>query len=179
MNTPSPRRPKIIHRISDRGFAYEEIALDNVLASKLGGPIPDACLNRAERALNALKDQYLEWAYRDLELLKELVEQGDTAQDDAGNEETILGLRRLSHDMRGQGGTFGYPLVSRVSGALNDVLKMPNLRWEQTARLIHLHADIVKKILDNRIEGEGGKAGPKIIERLRTVTESIVACPDA
>ena len=172
MSAPSVRRPKVIHRISERGFPYEEISLDNVLGAKLGGPIPDACLHRAERALSALKDQYMEWVHRDLDLLHETLEGGLDDDDPARREEVIQQLRRLSHDMRGQGGTFGYPLVSQVAGALNEVLKLPHLSAERLVRLIRLHADVIKRILDNRIEGEGGKAGPKIIERLNTLTEA-------
>ena len=179
MSLHSPRRPKVIHRISDRGFPYEEIALDNVLGAKLGGPIPDACLHRAERALAALKSQYMEWVYRDLDLLQETLELGFDDDDPQRREEVLLQLRRLSHDMRGQGGTFGYPLVSQVAGALNEVLKLPHLSAERLVRLIQLHGDVIKRILDNQIEGEGGKAGPKIIERLHTLTEEILLGDEA
>ncbi len=174
MSVSSIRRPKVIHRISARGFPYEEISLENILGAKLGGPIPDACLHRAERALSALKDQYMEWVYRDLDLLEETLEGGLDDADPARRTDIVLQLRRLSHDMRGQGGTFGYPLVSQVAGALNEILKMPHLSADRLVRLIRLHADVIKRILDNRIEGEGGKAGPKIIERLNTLTEEVL-----
>lgn len=174
MTPANTRRPKIIHRMSERGFSYEEIALDNVLSAKLGGPIPDACLNRAERALAALKDQYLEWVFRDLDLMTELLDEGLGSDDDAAHEGVIDQLRRLTHDMRGQGGTFGYPLVSMVASALNDILKMPHLPWAQQVQLIRLHADVIRRILNNRIEGEGGKAGPMIVARLKTLTEGII-----
>ncbi len=175
MSVLKERAPKSIHRTSARGFPYEEIALTNVLKSKLGGGIPEACLHRAERAIATLQDQYIQWVRRDLAHLEELA--GKAKEPFATDEwrKSVKEMQRLVHDMRGQGGTFGYPLVSSVASSLVDLLKQTVIAPPNMARLVRLHTDLIERIIDSRIEGDGGKTGEQILTRLGELTAEILA----
>lgn len=171
------RLPKSIHRTSERGFPFEEIALNNVLKTKLGGGIPEACVHRAERAVASLKEQYLQWVEQDMTHLDELVTHYMTADTAEEAQASILEMRRVVHDMRGQGGTFGFPLVSSVAGALVDILKRRDTNRVRMTRLIRLHADIIGRIVASRIEGDGGATGQRIVSRLMELTAEILDEP--
>ena len=173
------RAPKSIHRTSARGFPDEEIALNNVLKVKLGGGIPEACLHRAERAIASLKDQYVQWVRRDLAHLEELAGQAIEPSDKGNWQRCLKEMQRLVHDMRGQGGTFGYPLVSSVASSLLDLLKQTDITPQNAARLVRLHTDLIERIVESRIEGDGGSTGQQIVTRLGELTAEILTDGDA
>ena len=177
MSDLKERAPRSIHRTSARGFPYEEIALNNALRVKLGGGIPEACLHRAERALASLRDQYEQWVLRDIAHLEELADQGRAAPTDGEWRKCLREMQRLVHDMRGPGGTFGYPLVSSAAASLVDLLKRRDMNAAHAARLVRLHSDLIERIVASRIEGDGGKTGQQILKRLRDLTAEMLADP--
>ena len=68
---------------------------------------------RAESIIAALGDEYLEWLRGDLGQL-------DTSLSQArGSVRAVDDLRRKAHEIRGQGGSFGFPMISQVADALH------------------------------------------------------------
>lgn len=73
----------------------------------------------------------------------------------------------LAHEMRGQGGTFGYPLVSEVSRSLFD-LTLHNLdRSDACCDLIGEHVRIIKAVIREKIKGDGGMVGREMLTELQ------------
>lgn len=73
----------------------------------------------------------------------------------------------LAHEMRGQGGTFGYPLVSQVARSLFD-LTLHNLdRSDACCDLIGEHLRILKAVIREDIKGDGGLVGRELLDELR------------
>lgn len=73
----------------------------------------------------------------------------------------------LAHEMRGQGGTFGYPLVSRVARSLFD-LTLHNLdRSDSCCDLIGEHIRILKAVVRDKIKGDGGMIGRELLDELQ------------
>jgi CheY-like chemotaxis protein len=72
----------------------------------------------------------------------------------------------LAHEMRGQGGTFGYPLVSQVARSLFE-LTLHNLdRSDACCDLIAEHVRILKAVVREKITGDGGIVGRELISEL-------------
>src|SRR3546814_7041237 len=64
---------------------------------------------RAEAAVAALRVDYLRWVEEDLAKLDAALSMA--ARDAAQRDAALQDVHRVAHDMRGQGGSFGYPLV--------------------------------------------------------------------
>lgn len=78
-------------------------------------------LRRAEAAVAAMRDEYLGWLRQDVVRFESLLRQAQGSDDDGGIE--IEAMLRIAHDMRGQGGTFGFPRVSEVATSLCRLLR--------------------------------------------------------
>ncbi|MBX9634973.1 MAG: Hpt domain-containing protein [Magnetospirillum sp.] len=125
---------------------------------------PEA-LARAEAALDALSSHYLSWAEADLASLQDALAQLQ-AQPDAPA--PLARLFTISHDMKGQAATFGYPLLTHIGERLCRFIETHPA--PDGAALIRL-ADMVQaisQVLTLRMEGDGGAAGRDLLTRLDT-----------
>jgi hypothetical protein len=118
-------------------------------------PAPDssidpAALDRAEAALDRLTARYLEWAERDLASLEDFV--GQLRGDPDGVARGVAAVFSIAHDMKGQGATFGYPLVSELTSRIcrmTESNQPPDLE-----RLDRLMAAL-GRVIRQRLAGEG------------------------
>lgn len=84
--------------------------------SKRGGPSPAQAIMRALNAAEDLMGEYQGWAVDDLEALwQEFIEVAKTGN--VGTDK-IEDMFNKAHEIRGQGGTFGFPLVSTIGDSL-------------------------------------------------------------
>lgn len=113
---------------------------------------------RAEEAVSKLSEQYRDWALSDIETLRGCVENlsGDETRDDA-----VAKIRSIAHDMRGQGSTFGYPLITQIAQSISGTLKI-----SLTPDDLIAHIDAVEAIIENEATGDGGDKGRDILQSL-------------
>ena len=71
---------------------------------------------RAESIVASMSEEYLKWLRGDLDELDK------TLSEARGSVRAVDQLRRKVHDIRGQGGSFGFPLISQVADALHKVI---------------------------------------------------------
>ena len=71
--------------------------------------------------------------------------------------------------MMGQGGTFGYPLVTFVLHNLCKFLDASSQMNNQDLRVAALHISTVKQIVTHRLSGKGGEMGNEVIGGLLNV----------
>lgn len=134
---------------------------------------PDA-LARADAALAALNDDYLRWVAADVAALGAAVAElracGPGRRDDAAAR-----VFEIAHDIKGQGTTFDYPLMTRLGQVMCDLLRA----WELDggdgdgllpARLEALAAAMAE-VVAARLSGDGGVRGRDLVCRLK------VQCP--
>ena len=76
---------------------------------------PDA-VDRAQEIVASLADEYLQWLSADIDEIENSLPKADK------NPQRVDQLRRKAHDIRGQGGSFGFPLVSRLVDGLHLVM---------------------------------------------------------
>ncbi|MBM3565487.1 MAG: Hpt domain-containing protein, partial [Alphaproteobacteria bacterium] len=93
---------------------------------KTGGPgaVNLAALERAEQVIANLSDSYLDWVQEDL---KKIAAAYDELKTSGGSDKKVLdSIFRLAHDMKGQGGSFGFNLMTSVGNELCRMIeKMP------------------------------------------------------
>jgi hypothetical protein len=121
-------------------------------------------LARAEEATTALRANYTTWARADVDATQALL---DAAKGDlAGRREHLDRLYAAMHNMKGQGSSFGYPLVTRFSQSLCRLLAPGREIDDPGIKVAQAHLDALKLVLDQRIAGKGGEIGEKLAARL-------------
>jgi HPt (histidine-containing phosphotransfer) domain-containing protein len=145
------------------------------LRAKVGrnGPDPKLLITQAEEAVAGLTASFHEWAQRDLSALEEQLE--GYAKDGEGGGEAVRGMHRIAHDIKGQGGSFGYPLLTTISASLSGYLEGGNPEGGIDPRIVRAHIDAMKVVIRDRIEGDGGKIGARLTDELFALVDRALA----
>lgn len=93
----------------------------------------------------------------------------EVRQTGMAREHGLVRMRRLLHDLRGQAGTFGYPLVSQVGDSACKFIDLSEDFGETEVEVIRMHVDALKAINQSRIKGDGGAIGQELMSGLRKV----------
>ncbi|MBL6959177.1 MAG: Hpt domain-containing protein [Rhodospirillales bacterium] len=146
----------------------------NTLKSKVktGGPgaVDEAALERAEAVIEGLTGSYLEWVQDDLKKLQAAFDQF-VADNNAENLDKIF---QISHDIKGQGGSFGYKLMTAVGNELCRFIEKTETVTPQTAEAIRLHVETLKIIIGRDLKGDGGKEGEALLVGLQQVSDKLL-----
>jgi hypothetical protein len=74
------------------------------------------------------------------------------------------------HNIKGQGASFGYPLVTRIGQSLCRLVAPGRALDEAGLKLAQAHLDALKLVLEKQIAGKGGEVGDKLAARLESLT---------
>ena len=125
-------------------------------------------LARAEEATTALRANYTEWARIDVNNTQTLL---DAAKKGADRQREQLDLLYAAmHNIKGQGSSFGYPLVTRIGQSLCRLIAPGRALDEAGLKIAQAHLDALKLVLDQKIAGKGGEVGDKLAARLEGLT---------
>ncbi len=156
----------------------EIITPPNTLKSKVkkGGPgaISPAMLEKAEQVLANLSDSYLEWVQQDLKNITAAY--GELKSGSGDPKKTLDTIFRIAHDMKGQGGSFGYNLVTSVGNELCRMIeKFPATIGPSHIDAIGVHIDSLKLIVAQKMKGDTGPAGAAMLAGLQKVSAKLSA----
>ena len=162
-------------------MANEELEIinpPNTLKSKvkIGGPgaISPDMLEKAEQVIAGLSDSYLDWVQEDIKKISAAFEELKAGK---GDQKKILeNIFRISHDMKGQGGSFGYNLMTAVGNELCRMLeKLPSPIGPAHIEAIGVHIDSLKLIIAQKMKGDAGQTGAAILAGLQKVSAKLTA----
>lgn len=122
-------------------------------------------LDRAEAALSALSAEYLRWVRADVEALAAAL----AALRRAGPGEWAQAAERvhvLAHNIKGQGGTFGYPLLTRLGQALCALLQGGPAGGEVVLARMDALSAAMAEIVARHLSGDGGAHGRALLNSL-------------
>lgn len=122
----------------------------------------DDAVASAQAAVAGLSDRYIGWVNDDLERL-------DAAIARLGRTENAAALRvvyDVAHDIKGQGSTFGYGLVTAIAHRLCRYVDAAAQRQTVDRTVIDAHVKALRTVVDNRIQGNAGELGAEILEAL-------------
>jgi CheY-like chemotaxis protein len=143
----------------------------NKLVAKLGpldGPSPDMLIARVEAGISALKAKFVSWAQADLDALYRAL---DAARRQLGEAEAhVKEMGRTAHAMRGQAGTFGYPLITKIGNSLCNLTERVGEFGAAEIEALELHVQAIHTVVDGRLEGEGGDVEQVMLAGLKAVT---------
>ena len=147
----------------------------STLKSKVGvgGPnaVDPAALARAEQAIADLGGEYLDWVQEDLKKL----EDGFNAlkASDGGSQELIGVIFRVAHEIKGQGGSFGYDLMTLIGNQLCHFVEELAEAGPSEVEVIGLHLDALKLVMAKQMRGDGGRAGQALLQGLEKVVSKV------
>lgn len=154
--------------------------LPNRLKEKVGGlgggepgEIPLDILEEAEAELEKAATDFTEWAGGYLAKLSKYCEQA-LAQTE-GRRKYFNEINLLAHELRGQGGTFGYPLMSTFGKMLYDVTGAECREDDNALEIVKAHIDAMRAVLREKIAGGGGKVGKELLKSLKAAVEKLTA----
>ena len=87
-----------------------------------------------------------------------------------GRSTIIDDFYRVVHDMKGEAGTFGYPLVTRIGSSLCRYLYDHQEEQDFDLDVLQYHVDAIKAVITNNIEGDGGEVGQALVGELEAMT---------
>tara|TARA_R110000868_G_scaffold56866_11_gene176153 strand:+ start:211 stop:1305 length:1095 start_codon:yes stop_codon:yes gene_type:complete len=147
--------------------------LPNYLKQKMGSNaqrqpfrLPDDVLGDAEQQLKREAEGFLGWAKEYLDRLSRQVTEAKQVSGEArtANFEEI---NLIAHELRGQGGTFGYPLITVFGKSLYEVTKPPCREDDSNLEIVKAHIDTMRAVLREKVEGDGGEIGQALFKALK------------
>lgn len=121
----------------------------------------------AEAAINALKGEYSQQLLTDVEQLSSIFTSVSPDNPDAA---ALDDLFDVAHNIKGQAGSFGYHLVTSIAGTLCDLLRQQSGQTRtHDVKIIGQHVQVLKRVVDKDVVGDGGETGEKIVQSLRAL----------
>ena len=136
-----------------------------------GGPgaVDMEALAKAEEVIANLSDDYLDWVNEDFERLENAYEQLKSGEgDEAENLDTVF---QIAHDMKGQGGSFGYDLMTAIGDHLCRLVEKVDKAGPREIQMIRIHIDAMRVVITKELTGDGGDEGRKLLMGLTLVGE--------
>jgi len=143
-----------------------DIALKELVVSKDGEDV-DALLARTEGIIAALQDQFASGMQDRLDRLSELFFRGWETL--ATREATNKAMRRILHDLKGEGGTFGFDLISEIAELFGSYLRKTPAAF-QKKEAVTGYLEALRMVWNERIEGDGSIATRAMLDRLVRLT---------
>lgn len=159
--------------------------LPNRLREKVGAFGPDAVialdpsvLEAAEEQIQSMAGDYASWVE---ESILRLVDLQTTLALADNNPKDILGeINSIAHELRGQGGIFGYPLVTHCGKSLYEATSGSNYEInENRLTLIGAHVDAIRTVFRNKIAGDGGEVGVMLLGELESAVKKYASSEEA
>ncbi len=119
-----------------------------------GGPSMEAAILSAVNAADDLIGQYQGWAVDDLEKLWQAFI--ETSQKGRADPVRLQELYDMTHEARGQGGSFGFPLISVVGDSLCKYLDGLHRLKARDLDVIKVHILAMKAIFRQELKGQQG-----------------------
>ena len=126
---------------------------------------------KAEEVIANLADDYLDWVREDLVRLEAAYEQLKNAEGDAAAE--LENVFQIAHDMKGQGGSFGYDLMTAIGDQLCRLVEKMDKAGPRELKMIRVHIDAMRVIITKELKGDGGNEGRQLLMGLTLVGDKV------
>ncbi|MDB5459837.1 MAG: Hpt protein [Caulobacteraceae bacterium] len=146
---------------------YKTLSQPN--ANARPGGVDGDVIARAEAALKSLAGQFSRWLQDEIDKL-EAANSRVALEGLAG--EAGEALHTHAHDLKGLGGTYEFPIVTRMAGSLCRLLEAG--RAEAPLDLINAHIETIKAVVRDGIRDEGHPVGALLATSLEERVSAVV-----
>ncbi|HKJ73650.1 MAG TPA: hypothetical protein VKA19_05990 [Alphaproteobacteria bacterium] len=163
--------------MADAGPTVRFYRFANQLKSKTGVPpgasarISPEMLRKAQAAIDEMAQDYPDWAIGQVDQLAERHKR--LVFSPHARMELYKDVNRIAHDMKGQGGTFGYPLVSTIAESLYRLSTMGAKYTDEEVEIVKAHIDSIRIVLQNRERSPDSITGQRVQRALDAVIRKL------
>ena len=148
----------------------------NLKKAKIGtGPakLDPKAIERAERVVKDMEKDYAVWAQDDLGALdasfaRYRAKSGDPA-------ESMRTMFRIALDMKGQGASFGYQMITRIADLLAAFLEDRDTLGPFDCDVVAAHIAAMRAVFAQEVRGDGGVIGSALIDGLNKLIAKAAA----
>jgi chemotaxis protein histidine kinase CheA len=142
-----------------------------------GQPLFDAdAVSRADQAMKAMSGSFEQWLAADIEKLQTARLE---AECEALSDASLDRLMRAAHDLKGMGGSYGYPLVTRLAASLCRLIETE--AGKEAARaspgLAAAHVDALRAAVRERIASDADPMGRALLDALEAQVAALGVAP--
>jgi chemotaxis protein histidine kinase CheA len=144
----------------------EIIEVPNTLKLKVSygaDGVDAAMLERADALMANLQGDFIVWVQEDLKKLQEHFDAA-AALPVAERGHAIKEVFGVLHNMKGQGGSFGYPLVTSLANMLCRFMETRTSFAQPEMDVIHVCINALRLVVAERMIGDGGPKGEKLFK---------------
>ena len=147
----------------------------NTLKGKIkeGGPgaVDLETLEKAEQVIAGMTDSYLEWVQDDLIKIERAF--GELKKASGNRKEQADAIFQVSHDIKGQGGSFGYDLMTVIGNELCRLIERQDDFGDAEIDAIKVHIDAMRLVIQQKMKGDGGATGQALVDGIRKVGDKL------
>lgn len=136
-----------------------------------GRPAP-AQSSQARADIEELMADYRTWARADVARATQLFQAIKAERSSA--RDAFAEIFQAAHDIKGQGTSFGYPLVTRIADSLCRLARDAGEPSTRQIEVAGMHIKALDLVLAQGITGSGGLAGAKICESIEAATRGVL-----
>ena len=135
--------------------------------------IDPSLVGASEAKIVSMKEEYLRWVGGDLNRLSEAFDLA--LKDTANRAKHVEDLYTATVEIKGQGGSFGYPLMTTVGSQLCRFIETQgNDLDDPRMDIVKLHVETLKLVILQKMEGDGGPMGQKLLAGLALAIKKVV-----
>ncbi len=127
------------------------------------GAVDADAVARAEAALKSLSGQFGQWLQDEVDKLESARAR---VRAEGATPAAMEALHGRAHDLKGLGGTYEFPLITRVMGSLCRLLEEPAQRAAAPLALVDAHIDAVRAIVRDDIKDPAHPVGEALCAAL-------------
>ena len=148
---------KIKNKLREKSAGLGKLTQEDVTFDK-------AALDAAMQNLNEMSEEYPDWVSNFIDKLSEAHRRCVDSPDQRRKYYKTINI--IAHDMKGQGGTFGYELITEFSNALYRFTEIGAGFSDNHIEIIKSHIDAMRVVIKDRVEGDGGEIGAELKKSL-------------
>jgi hypothetical protein len=170
---------RVVYRTSEDGkHTYEEIEPLNNLAAKAGitkaTKVPADILERAEAIVENISAEFPQYVQEEIERMRVRAKALSSAVTPEEKREVVEDIKFAAHDLKGQGGSFGYPLLSRISASLYHLLKQATEFDTPIQTAVKVHIDSIALVNSLKMKDPEHPEGKRLVAEVEALTRRLV-----
>jgi chemotaxis protein histidine kinase CheA len=172
--TETAAKPNAPRKVQVRYYRFRNALKEKASGGKAGagsgkGTIAVAALQAAEAEFEKMAEDYPDWVGGNLPNLYQI--HGRCVDTPEQRHQLFRKLHEAAHDLKGQGGTFGYDLISVFAESLYNFTYAAEEYSDNQVELVKAHIDAMKAVISGRIKGDGGDIGKELSQSLHKAIE--------
>ncbi|MCA3261099.1 MAG: hypothetical protein ING44_04090 [Telmatospirillum sp.] len=153
------------------GRKFQVLNPPNLLKSKVGsGGFAMGAVDKAAKIIEGLRGEFEEIAKVEVAKLVAAAAALMSQPNDLAKRDEVY---KIAHELRGQGGSYGYPLVTRFGDQLCRYLDAAAGLDAKSLVIVKATADAIAVVITSKVTGDGGDTGRALVAMLDKVLAQV------